>query len=590
MLTEQERAFWKQQADAGVKPDEIPPPTKAQRVVGAPAPTQSAQPAAQIEQRPRGRRGDELFQPDPSPAGAVDTRGDRVSPGGLAGVVRGDGGDSWRGPVGLGEAISRGAGRVAGLGFGPAIEAGIDTLAARARGLPGTFNETLRAVQQRNAAAQTQHPTASQLAEGTAAGLMSLAPVGAAGEALGAGARIATGAATGALQGGAQAAGDYVSDPDRGGTADAISRIATGANLGGAVGAALPALGAAAGRAARAVTNAPERVGQRILTNISRGEAGGVAKGKAVGNMLAKAGDEGADLLRVVEGAGLTKSLATKAAAHPGKALKDVEKVLAENERNVLGPVYDAINEAGTGPDVTTLGNDLLDHANKLRAAGDMEKAEAVDRYVTHLDRNYKPDQKLGGAVLRKLRGTIGGGAFNNLADENTPLGQQVKREIYGVYSRAIEGAAAKTPGVDVAALKAGNQRASQLLGVSEVLADRAAKATAGGSTLSNAIMHGGFHAGLAGALGHALWKGNPSEIAAILAAEGGLQFVKRVPQMLRHVDLSVSRSARAKAAADVAQELVRRLGNRAAPAAIAAGAARSAPDTSDQGEEAGDE
>jgi hypothetical protein len=209
---------------------------------------------------------------------------------------------------------------------------------------------------------------------------------------------------------------------------------------------------------------------------------------------------------------------------------------------------------------------------------------------VTHLDTNYGHDQKLGGSVLRKLRGTIGGGAFKDLKDADTPLGQQVKREIYGVYSRAIEAAAAKTPGVDLPALKAGNQRASQLLGVSEVLADRAAKATAGGSTLSNAIMHGGFHAGLAGALGHAIWKGSPGEIAAILAAEGGLQFVKRVPQMLRHVDLATSRAGRLKAAAELGQELVRRLGNRAAPAAIAAGAARSSPDTSTDDQEAGNE
>lgn len=563
-LTDSERSYWKQQADAGVKPDAIAAAIKAQR-----GGTSGSAPSSEA--------------PKQEPAG----EGDRVSESGLSGLVRGDKSPT----VGLGESIVRGAQRVGGMGFGPAIESFVNSRLPKSLGGSGAgYDDTLRATQARNVAAEAQHPVATHLSEGTAAGLVSLLPMGAAGGALGTGARIASGAAAGALQSGVQAAGDYTSDPDRGGADDLMSRIGSATAAGGAVGAALPALGAGASRVARAVTDAPERVGSRILTNISRGEAGGAAKGKAVGNMLQKAGPEGRELLKVVEEAGLTPSLATKAAAKPAAALKDVEKVLEHNERTVLSPVYDAIDKAGTGPDVTSLGNDLLDHANKLRAAGDMEKAEAIDRYVTHLDTNYGHDQKLGGSVLRKLRGTIGSAAFKDLKDADTPIGQQVKREIYGVYSRAIEAAAEKTPGVDLPALKQGNQRASQLLGVSEVLADRAAKATAGGSTLSNAIMHGGFHAGLAGALGHAIWKGSPGEIAAILAAEGGLQFVKRVPQMLRHVDLATSRAGRLKAAAELGQELVRRLGNRAAPAAIAAGAARSSPDTSADDEEAGDE
>jgi hypothetical protein len=140
-------------------------------------------------------------------------------------------------------------------------------------------------------------------------------------------------------------------------------------------------------------------------------------------------------------------------------------------------------------------------------------------------------------------------------------LGVAVKREIYGVYSRAVEDAAAATPGVDMAALKTGNERASQLLGVQAALADRAVKAAAGSSTLANAVMHGVHGVGIAGAVGHALLTGNAGELAKVLAAEGGFQVVKRIPQMLRHVDLGVSGVERAARANKLAAQIAREIG-----------------------------
>ncbi len=442
----------------------------------------------------------------------------------------------------------------------------VNPLAAKiSSGISGQpYADALAGINTSDASAAHDNPRSATAGSVAGTGLQIAAPLPFARTAPGAGfgARAAAGAKLGAVFGGARGAGDALTAG--GGTSDAVAGGLTGAlsgaTIGGTLGAAVPAL----------IRGAPERVRGRIVENISRGEAGGAAKGKLVGNMVAKGGEDGEKLIQVVEDAGLSRTMATKASAHPAEALKVVQRVLDKNETTTLGPVYAAIDKAGTGPDATTLGASLLDHADKMRAQGSPEIAASIDRYVKFLGEHYKPGEVLSGSMLRKLKGSIGSGAFQSLADENTPLGAQVKREIYGVYSRAVEDAAKATPGVDLAALKAGNEKASQLLGVQSVLSDRATKAAAGASTLANSIAAGGHKVALAGAVGHALVTGNTSELGSILALEGGHQIVKRIPQMIRHVDMAASGLEKAARANKLGAQVARAIAERAAGGAAA--------------------
>lgn len=503
--------------------------------------------------RSAGRRGDELSQPDPSPSGAIDTRGDKVAEGGLSALVRG----------------SRRA---------PPTPTG-DGLVRSPEGLIGPDPNQFGTPAEQDA----QFPILPALRGAVRHPVDTLTDPAKRRE-------LERGVSNAATFGLAQKIGEAV-DPKFAATAAPDAAAAPGYQSAGELaGMFLPNVGGKAleGAARGVMANAPERVGARILSNIASGESGGAAGGKNWRNLMAKAGPDGEKAIGEIEKAGLTKPLATQAAAHPAKALAEVNKALEANERTALGPVYKAIDEAGTGPDTTKIGNELLDRANAARAKGQPEVAQAIERYTKHLDTNYDQDQVLSGSMIRELKGGIGAAAFDDVAKEATPVGVAAKREIYSVYSKAVEEAASRTPGADVAALKAGNKRASTLLDVQANLADRAAGAARGRTGFATGVASGAFHGGVALELGHALVSGSPSRAAAVLAGYGGLHLVQKLPQAIRYLDLAASQAERARRAGVLAAEFASRIAGATGRAASLG--TSSIANSRDDDQEAGDE
>ena len=150
------------------------------------------------------------------------------------------------------------------------------------------------------------------------------------------------------------------------------------------------------------------------------------------------------------------------------------------------------------------------------------------------------------------------------------------KQAIYGAYNATIEAAASRTPGVNVAELRAANKTVSTLLSVRDALADRATKAAKGGTgfgtAVTGAVMRAGEGLMLAPHAYHALMAGDVPALAAIageaIAAEVGNRVVmKAIPQAVRRADYGLSRLELGARAGD--------LTSRAGRAVIEGGAAR---------------
>jgi hypothetical protein len=269
-----------------------------------------------------------------------------------------------------------------------------------------------------------------------------------------------------------------------------VGGVARDAMFSGALNAAL------AGGTSKLVRGAPERVDEKMLENVARGE-GGKAPRKLTDKLNAKAGDseEPVGVLNEVLSRfpGLKKVLVTSAASSPRKAAEAVEdRISIVNAR--LKPIYQQIDNAGGTKLI-----DLVSSTDKLRrdllAEGRAGMAEAVDRFRESLVKSFGTDgkvpdtTKLTGTALRNLRNEIGQIAFKSVEDANTPVGIQAKRRIYGAMNDAIEKAGAAA-GVDVARLRQLNKDDSMLLSVLEPLKTRGLNAASGGNTLKETIMH----------------------------------------------------------------------------------------------------
>ena len=169
-------------------------------------------------------------------------------------------------PPGALETGVRAAGRMASFGFGPAIEAGLNTVRNG-----GSYRDNLAALQARREAGQAAHPIAAAIGNTlggvAAAGPAALAP-GLAAE--GAAQSIATGAASGAGQGMLQGAGEATSNgEDLPGYAKAVAH---GGAVGGLVGGGLSAAGAGIkGALAAGEKGASERLAKRAYESMGEG-------------------------------------------------------------------------------------------------------------------------------------------------------------------------------------------------------------------------------------------------------------------------------------------------------------------------------
>jgi hypothetical protein len=242
------------------------------------------------------------------------------------------------------------------------------------------YSEALKGINESDASASQDNPKAATAGTATGTGLQLAAPIGGAAKSVGVASRALQAAKIGAGFGAAQGAGDALTAG--GGVTDALALARRAARQ-------APCSAAQRGRRARrCFAGLPSESMRGSSRTSPEAKPGARPRARLSGNMVAKAGDDERKAAACrIDDVGFTKSLATKAGAKPAKALADVERVLDQNETKLLGPVYQAIDKAGTGPDATKLGTQLLEHADKLRAAGSPEQAAAIDRYVKFLGR-----------------------------------------------------------------------------------------------------------------------------------------------------------------------------------------------------------
>jgi hypothetical protein len=425
------------------------------------------------------------------------------------------------------------------------------------------YQDALKGINASDEAGSATHPIASAAGTVAGTGLQMAAPIPVP-KGL---SPMAAGAVTGGAFGAIGGAGDAL---NAGGSAtDALTAAGKGGLGGAAVG------GVVGGVLGKLVRGAPERVEDRIVANISRGEAGGAAKAKFADKVTKAATRD--ELMPELERTGLAGTVATQAAAKPGKVADKVTGVIDKYTTERLDPILSAIDKHGATPTGFDLKYQLLQLTEKLRSSGEIQQADHVERYEKFIGKAFKDDQKLTTTVLRKARNEVGlGNTFSSAEEGAASAGIAAKQAIYGAFNAAIEGAAAHTPGVDVASLRAANKTVSTLLSVRDALADRATKAAKGGTGIGHAIMGGVVRAGEATALGagvlHALNTGDLGALThvveGIATAEAGKVLVgKVIPQAVRRGDYGLSRLELGARAGNAGASLAR--------SAIEGGAAR---------------
>lgn len=434
------------------------------------------------------------------------------------------------------DAAFEGIAQGASLGFGDELTAATGRLGDLVTGKEGpSYTERRDAIRAYMNRARSDHPWAfggGELAGGTAV----TAAIPGLGPAAGAGWRGV--ALAGAKQGAVSGVGNSNADLTKGEVLPLArdAAVSAGANalIGGAIG--------------KVIRKAPERVDDRLLRNISRGEAGGAAKDKLYKNLVAKAGDEVSELNDTLSRfPGVKQALATSSAANPTKAARVATAVVKDiGER--LDPIYEAIDKGPAVPKAVDLQNALIELRQGLVSAGKTAQADAVETFERHIAKHFGDgDAVLDAATipassLRNMKRTVGEVAFKDLSAASTPDAVQAKRAIYGALDDAINQAGANTPGVDIAKLARLNKDASTMIAVRDTLADRSTKALAGRTSLYQNLLRSGVMGAAAGNI-MGSGGGGVGTAAAALAAPS---VIKGAAQVGRRVDYRLAQLVRA--------------------------------------------
>jgi hypothetical protein len=408
--------------------------------------------------------------------------------------------------TGAGGAFMNGVANATRFGFGDELEG----LANRARdviaGRRGpSYSQYRDTVRDADATIRANHPVANMAGE-TAGSLAIPSAAGASGAG-----RLGTTLVAGA-EGALAGAGNSTADTPLGVARDAAVSGALSAGLSHAVGS--------------IVRRAPERVDERMLANIARGEAGGAAKPKLYQNLVTKAGEEAAELNETLANyPGLKETLVSTAAAKPKVGVVKTERILTALNDEAT-PIYRAIDAGPAAPKAKQLFDRVLSMRAAMVEKGRTDIADALETFENHLTKHFGDGDAvhdgavLNASMLREMRKGIGQIAFKDIANANTPTGTEAKRMIYGAINDVINEAAQKTPGVDASRLQQLNRDMSQLIAVKDVLADRSVKAAAGRTSLFQNIL-----AGTAG--GGAIAAATHDPVGAALGAVGAMAAVK---------------------------------------------------------------
>ena len=417
------------------------------------------------------------------------------------------------------------------------------------------YQEALRGINETDEAGAAANPKAATAGTATGIGLQLAAPIPKVGPGASLGTRVAASGAVGAGFGAAGGAGDALNQGA--GAMDALAAAGKGAAIGGGAGA---TLGYGLGKLFR---GAPERVAARLERDVVRGEAGGKA-GKKFADKVAAVGEgnDGTAIQDALEaaGPGVRKAVAINAGNNPAKAAATIQAALERNTDRTLTPIYKAIDAGPAIPEAIAVKTRVLELADKLRGQGQAQVAEHVERYANFLDKHYEDGKRMTASMIRKLRGEVGtGNAFPTDEVARAAPGVAAKQAIYHALNATIEDAAAATPGVDVAALKEGNRFAATLIPLAQSLADRAAKAKGGGSTLTHAVAGGVGLAEIGHIVSQGMSTGNvakaAAEVASIYAAR---HVVPMIPRAGRHLDFAIAEVEKAARAGGADAKMVR--------------------------------
>jgi hypothetical protein len=315
------------------------------------------------------------------------------------------------------------------------------------------------------------------------------------GAARGAGGYAATAPVTAALS--AEASGD------RAGAAREAATDPAGIALSAAT-------GGGASLASKLVESAPARVAKRRAKDITTGEQN--AKKSTTLKVQERAGEDG-DRLSVVlaEDPALEKLVSVKAGSSPDKVGKAVTGKI-EQINGELDDMFAAMEKAGRVVTPTEIAVSFDKIAGRLLKDGHLDALNVLRKARAQFLSEYGNFGKLSADTLRGLKGRARTAAFDGNAAVDPLLKRQVSKEIWAVYSDAIERAAANADGVDIKRLRKLNQDVSVLIPAELALEERAAMGAAGRRSI-------GEHIGRAALAGAGLAHGGVKEMVLGLVA-----------------------------------------------------------------------
>jgi hypothetical protein len=414
-----------------------------------------------------------------------------------------------------------------------------------------SYAEYRNAARARDAAATGAHPWAAMGGEalgGLATSVVpGLGPSASAGETA-----FMTAARAGAKQGALYGLGNSEADLTKGDVGGALRDTAEGSAVGGVT----------AGLLGKLVRGAPERVDQRVIKSINVGDDTN-SKISTARKVMAKAGEEGSDLLDILDtNPTMKKMLATKAASNPRAAEKFVAKRL-EHLNGQTPAIYDAIDSKAGGVDLSTIDDRLAKAGSGFVGEGKALMAGAIEKARANLAKLYGSDtdagrQLLSGTMLpsravRNYANEVGEVAF---AGDPTASPKAIARGKQALYREIVDAIAdtGEKAGVDVGKLKALNKEISTLIPIRQALTERAVQKEAGRSSLAETIKKAAVPAlgGMVGVSGG----GASGGLAAGGAALGVYGATKASKPLARAADWQLAKLVRASRAGSTPAQL----------------------------------
>lgn len=283
------------------------------------------------------------------------------------------------------------------------------------------------------------------------------------------------------------------------------------------------ATGAGGGVVSRTSETAPARLARRRAKDVTTGDVNAWKKKTLA--VQSKAGEGGEVLDEVLaQYPEIDKLISIKAGSAPEKVSKALTKKTGEVS-DELHDIYANMERSGrvvTPSDIAVEFDKLV--GEKLKA-GDQPSLRIIRQERARFLDEYGKFNHLSADTMRGLKATAGKGAF-----EGMPIPGNVKADIWGVYSKAIERQAAKSKDLD--RLRTLNRDMSVLIPVEAAIKERGQMAEAGRHSI-------GEHIGRAALAGAGYAHGGVKEAILGLAVP---EIAKVAGQTVRRADYALAR------------------------------------------------